>query len=189
MQVPGPSGKGKPAAQLPRAVIAHDFVEAFGGAERVIATAAEMLPFAPFWAIAGRHSVAERMGVGDRFHSVLPERDALLRHYRVLAPAYPALVRLRPLPAADVLLSSSDAFAHGFRTVNDAPQVCYCHGPLRFLWSMTGSYADRLASTRVRRRAFHALAEAMRWADRRAAALSRQGTRPPSLRATPSRAG
>lgn len=34
-------------------------------------------------------------------------------------PAYPALVRLRPLPAADVLLSSSYAFAHGFRTVNE----------------------------------------------------------------------
>jgi glycosyltransferase involved in cell wall biosynthesis len=151
-------------------VIAHDFVEAFGGAERIIATAAEVLPRAPFWAIAGRRSVAERMGVGDRFHTVLPERDALLRHYRVLAPGYPALVRLRPLPAADVLLSSSYAFAHGFRTVNDAPHVCYCYSPLRFLWSMTGHYADRLASTRARRRAFYALAEAMRWADRQAAA-------------------
>jgi glycosyltransferase involved in cell wall biosynthesis len=102
-----------------------------------------VLPKAPFWAIAGRASVAERMGVAGRFHTLLPERQALLRHYRWLAPAYPALVGARRLPAAEVLLTSSYAFAHGFRTANEAPQI--------------------------RSGAFALLARAMRRADRRAA--------------------
>lgn len=122
-------------------VIAHDFAETYGGAERILAAVAALFPEAPVWAIAGRRAVGERMGVDDRFHTVLPESEALLRHYRVLAPVYPAVVRLRPLPAADLLLTSSYAFAHGFRTRNHAPQVCYCYSPLRFLWSMTDEYA------------------------------------------------
>src|SRR5690349_13034399 len=106
-----------------RGVIAHDFSEVFGGAERIAAVIAEMLPGAPFWSILGRRSVAERMGVADRSHTLLPERERLLRHFRLLTPLYPTLVRRRRLPAADVLVTSTYAFAHGFRTENDAPQV------------------------------------------------------------------
>lgn len=152
-----------------RVVLAHDFAETYGGAERTIAAAAALYPDAPFYAILGRRSVADRMGVGDRFHTLMRERPRLLAHYRLLTPLFPALVRARRLPAADVLLTSSYAFAHGFATENDAPQVCYCHSPLRFAWTMTEGYQGRLASGRVGAIAFRALAAGMRAADRRAA--------------------
>jgi glycosyltransferase involved in cell wall biosynthesis len=154
---------------MPNVVIAHDFAETYGGAERIIAAAAAALPDAPFWAIAGRHEVAERMGVADRFHTVLPERDLLLRGYRILAPFYPGIVRRHRLPDADALLTSSYAFAHGFRTRNDAPQLCYCYSPLRFAWSMTGDYAERWAGGGAANPLFKLFAGAMRRADRRAA--------------------
>ncbi len=168
MDVHGPRAAGQTSGG-PKVVIAHDFAEAYGGAERIIAAAAAVLPEAEFWAIAGRQSVAERMGVGDRFHTLLPESERLFRHYRALAPAYQALVRLRRLPEADVLLTSSYAFAHGLRTRNRAPQVCFCYSPLRFLWSMADDYAERVARGPVRRRAYHAVSDAMRRADRAAA--------------------
>jgi glycosyltransferase involved in cell wall biosynthesis len=152
-----------------RAVIAHDFTEVYGGAERIVASIAELFPDAPLWSILGRRSVAQRMGVEDRYRSVLPERERLLRHFRLLTPAYPAIVGARRLPEADVLITSSYAFAHGFRTRNDAPQVCYCYSPLRFAWSMTEEYSGRWAGGPIRRTAFGALAAGMRWADRRAA--------------------
>lgn len=152
-----------------RVVIAHDFAETYGGAERIIATAAAVLPDSPFWAIAGRRSVAQRMGVADRFHTALPRRDSLLRHYRALAPAYPMIVGMQRLPAADVLLTSGYAFAHGFRTINEAPQVCYCYSPLRSIWSMRDEYASRWGGDRLRTVAYRVAARAMRWADRRAA--------------------
>jgi glycosyltransferase involved in cell wall biosynthesis len=154
----------------PRVVIAHDFTEMYGGAERIVAAIAEALPQAPVWSILGRRSVAERMGVGDRSHTVLPEREWLLRHYRRLAPLYPAVVHARRLPEADVLLTSSYAFVHGFQTRNRAPQVCYCYSPLRFAWSMTSGYKGRVAGDGVRGAVFRALAATMRAADRRAAA-------------------
>ncbi len=110
---------------------------------------AESFPRAPFWAIAGRSEVAARMGVADRFRTVLPENELLLRHYRWLAPAYPLLVRRHRLPAADVLVSSSYAFANAFATENRAPHVCYCYSPLRLAWTMAGDYGAHLLRGRI----------------------------------------
>ena len=153
---------------MPRVVIAHDFLETYGGAERVTQEMAAAFPEAAVHAILARPSVARRMGIAERVVSLLPARERVLRHYRLAAPAYPALVRAAGLPAADVLLTSSYAFAHRFRTVNDAPQLCYCHSPLRFAWTMTADYGRRLAGGSLSGAAFSALAAAMRRGDRRA---------------------
>jgi glycosyltransferase involved in cell wall biosynthesis len=148
-------------------VIAHDFMETYGGAERVTEELARCFPDAPVVAILGRPSVAARMNVGDRFQSLLPARPALLQSYRMLAPAFPALVDRHRLPDAEVLLSSSYAFAHRLRTVNDAPQVCYCHSPLRFAWTMSEGYRAERARHPALGAAFDVFAASMRAIDRR----------------------
>jgi glycosyltransferase involved in cell wall biosynthesis len=166
-----PSRPAAPAhsGQEPRVLIVHDFMETYGGAERVTGEMARAFPDAPVVAILGRQRVAVRMGVGERFSSLLPARARLLRHYRLLAPLYPAIADSVRLPPADVLLTSSYAYAHRFRTVNDAPQVCYCHSPLRFAWSMTDAYEEKWAGGRIDRLAFRLLATVMRESDRRVA--------------------
>lgn len=121
------------------------------------------------YAILGRACVAERMGIRDRITSLLPEREALLRHYRGLAPMYPALVRSARLPEADVVVASSYAYAHAFRTANDAPVVCYCHSPFRHLWSQEAAYAESLLGGRLGRTSFKAYAAVARAVDRAAA--------------------
>lgn len=161
-------GSAAPAGE-PEVVIAHDFAETYGGAERVLAVIAERYRSAEVWAILARREVAERMDVGDRMRTLLPSSAPLMRHYRALAPAYPALVRARRLPAADVLVTSSYAFASGFQTTNGAPQLCYCHSPLRFAWSMTGEYGRRLGGP-AGERALRGLARGMRRIDRGTAA-------------------
>ena len=65
-----------------RVVITHDFMELYGGAERVTAQMALAFPDAPVVAILGRPEVAARTGVADRFRSILPPRRRLLRDYR-----------------------------------------------------------------------------------------------------------
>lgn len=153
-----------------RILITHDFMETYGGAERVTQELAAAFPDAPVIAIAGRPAVARRMGVEDRFQTLLPPRDRLLEHYRLLTPLFPALVDRARLPQADLVLSSSYAFAHRFTAPSPARHVCYCHSPLRFAWSMTAGYRDRWAGGAGPRAAtFELLAAAMRRSDRRAA--------------------
>lgn len=142
-------------------------METYGGAERVTAELARAFPDAPVIALLGRPAVARRMGVGERFTSVLAPRPALLRRYRLLAPLFPTIADHARLPECDVVLSSSYAYAH---RMGEAPvRVCYCHSPLRFAWSMTDAYADRWAGSRPARVAFGALAAGVRASDRRAA--------------------
>ena len=129
---------------------------------------ARAFPRANVHFILARPDVAERMGVSGRYSTSLPPAPLLLRNYRALAPVYPAIVRAHRLPRADVLLSSSYAFAHGYRTVNDAPRLCYCHSPLRFAWTMTDEYGRRIGG-RGARLALRGLSRAMRAWDRAAA--------------------
>jgi glycosyltransferase involved in cell wall biosynthesis len=152
-----------------RVVITHDFMETYGGAERVTAELARAFPDAPVVAIMGRRAVARRMGVEDRFTSLVPEREEVLHHYRSLAPAFPFLVDHMRVPAADVVLSSSYAFAHRLRSRTSARRICYCHGPLRFAWSMTDSYQREWAPGHVRGAMFKLFASAMRTGDWRSA--------------------
>lgn len=153
-----------------RVVITHDFMEAFGGAERVTAEMAQAFPNAPVVAILGRREVAERMGVESRFTSLLPSWPTLLRRYRVLTPVFPVLTDRMRVPAADVVLSSSYAFAHRLRSRNDAPRVCYSHSPLRFAWSMTEAYGRQWGGGGVGRSLFGRFAGAMRDSDCRSSA-------------------
>ncbi len=156
-------------AGSPRVVIVHDFMETYGGAERVTAEMARAFPEAPVYAILGREDVAARMGVAERFHSILPANRTLLRRYRLLTPVLGALTDRLRVPAAGVVLSSSYAFAHRIRSRGDAPRVCYCHSPLRFAWSMTESYRGERARNPLSGAAFDLLARAMRRSDRRSA--------------------
>ena len=149
-------------------VIAHDFLETYGGAERVTEEMARAFPDASIHAVLGRPAVVRRMGIEHRFQSVLPARERMLRHYRLGAPVLPSIVDLARLPEADVLVTSSYAFAHRFRTINGAPQVCYCHSPLRFAWSMTSSYRRQMTRGSLGSTAFNVMAAAMRHSDRSA---------------------
>jgi glycosyltransferase involved in cell wall biosynthesis len=163
----GHSPDTSPSRDGLQVVIAHDFMETFGGAERVTAEMAKVFPRAPVFAILGRHWVAHEMGVDGRFHSLLPPRSRLLRHYRLLTPGFAPLADRMRLPPADVLLTSSYAFAHRLRTSNGAPQVCFCHSPLRFAWTMTDDYRAEWTRTRAGEATFDTLAAALRRSDRR----------------------
>jgi glycosyltransferase involved in cell wall biosynthesis len=156
-------------AGQPRVVITHDFMETYGGAERVTEQMALAFPQAPVVALLAREEVARRMGVADRYRSLAPAHPRLLRHYRLLAPAWGPIADRARLPEADVVLSSSYAFAHRMGARSGARLVCYCHSPLRFAWSMTERYREQWAPGALRARAFEALAAGLRRSDRRAA--------------------
>jgi glycosyltransferase involved in cell wall biosynthesis len=157
------------ADSAPRVVITHDFMETYGGAERLTQEMAEAFPDAPVVALLARDSVVERMGLNGRVRAIGPSWDAMFEHYRLLAPAWAPVADMIRLPQADVVLSSSYAYAHRMRPPEPAPVVCYCHSPLRFAWSMTEDYRSRWAPGGLRGRTFELLAAATRASDERAA--------------------
>jgi len=105
------------------------------GAERTFAAIAELYPRAPIFTL-----LYDERGTNERFSGHSVTTSALHRlgvsqaSFRRLLPLYPLAIERLRLPATDVVLSSSSAFAHGVRVPQGAVHVCYCYTPFRYAW-------------------------------------------------------
>ncbi|HST54671.1 MAG TPA: glycosyltransferase [Solirubrobacteraceae bacterium] len=124
-----------PATAGVRVALAHDYLLVMRGAERTFAAMAELYADAPIYTLLyDEHGTSERFAGRDITTSPLQRLGASQGNFRRLLPLYPTAVgRLRPTDA-DVVLSSSSAFAHGVRVEPEAIHVCYCYTPFRYAW-------------------------------------------------------
>jgi glycosyltransferase involved in cell wall biosynthesis len=118
-----------------RVTLAHDYLLVMRGAERTFAAMAELYPRAPILTL-----LYDEDGTGRRFAGRQIETSPLQRlrvrqsSFRRLLPLYPWAVKRLHVGAAEALLSSSSAFAHGVRVPPGTVHVCYCHAPFRYAW-------------------------------------------------------
>jgi glycosyltransferase involved in cell wall biosynthesis len=119
-----------------RVILVHDYLLVMRGAERTFATIAELYPGAPVFTLLYDSKITNRRFAGHPVTgSMLQKLGASQSNFRRLLPLYPLAVERLSLPAADVVLSSSSAFAHGVHAPPGAIHVCYCHAPFRYLWT------------------------------------------------------
>jgi glycosyltransferase involved in cell wall biosynthesis len=116
-------------------VIAHDYLNQRGGAERVVLEMADMWPAAPIYTSLYRpESTFPEFRQHDIRCSFL-DRAPVDRHFRGLFPLYPLAFRRFGELDADVVLSSSSGWAHMVRASPSSFHVVYCYTPARWLWS------------------------------------------------------
>jgi len=119
--------------------IVHDYLNQFGGAERVVAALHELFPQAPiFTSIYDEKKMPEvfrKMDIRPSFMQKLPFVFSFFKYY---LPFYPLAFESFDLCPYDVILSSSSAFAKGIKKRSGQIHVCYCYAPMRFVWR----YAD-----------------------------------------------
>jgi glycosyltransferase involved in cell wall biosynthesis len=105
------------------------------GAERTFSAIVDLYPGAPIFTL-----LYDEQGTGRRFAgrsittSPLERLGVGQRTFRRLLPLYPWAVERLELPASDIVLSSSSAFAHGVHIPAGAVHICYCHTPFRYAW-------------------------------------------------------
>lgn len=125
--------------------IVHDYLNQFGGAERVVEALHELYPDAPIYtSIYDRNRLPEsflRMDIRTSFMQNLPFVFSLYRYYLLL---YPLAFGSFDLSEYDVVLSSSSAFAKGFRKCSGQLHICYCYTPMRFVYRFM-EYVEREA--------------------------------------------
>ncbi len=119
-----------------RVSLVHDYLLVMRGAERTFAAIADLYRKAPIFTL-----LYDEEGTDGRFAgraiatSPLQRLGARQSTFRRLLPLYPwAVGRLRLPPSAEVVLSSSSAFAHGVHVPGGAVHVCYCYTPFRYAW-------------------------------------------------------
>ena len=115
--------------------LVHDYLLVMRGAERSFAAIADCWPEAPIYT-----TLYSEEGTDGRFAdrrvvcSPLQRLPMRQRGFRALLPLMPAAVRRLPVGDADVVVSSSSAFAHGVRPKEGAVHLCYCYTPFRYAW-------------------------------------------------------
>lgn len=144
--------------------IFHDNFAQMGGAERVAAALASVLPGA---ALHTTLSAPEKLIRALRERDIrttwmqhLPKPGRYYRHYFLL---YPFAVETADLRQYDVVLSSCFGYAKGVHTRRDALHVCYCYTPMRWVWRSDDYLARERLSTIQRRMLETLLAPLRRW--------------------------
>lgn len=116
-----------------RLAIVHDYLNQYGGAERVVEAMHRAFPEAPvFTTICDRDRMPASFAAMDVRTSFLQKAPGIFRFFRGYLPLYRRAIESLDLSGHDVVLSSSSAFAKGAHIPTGARHVCYCHNPMRF---------------------------------------------------------
>lgn len=128
----------------PRVALAHDYLNQYGGAERVVEVLHRIYPDAPvFTSIYDPDSMPPDYRSWDIRTSFLQHAPAIHRNHQPYLPLYPVAFKfLRVNGDYDVLLSSSSAWGKGVSADPALLHICYCHSPMRFAWDFD-HYAER----------------------------------------------
>lgn len=115
--------------------LVHDYLLVMRGAERTFAAIADCWPNARIATLLYDEDATAGRFEGRRVATSRLQRARIRqRGFRRLLPLFPLAAERLPVAPADLVISSSSAFAHGVRTAPGTPHICYCHSPFRYAW-------------------------------------------------------
>jgi glycosyltransferase involved in cell wall biosynthesis len=126
-----------------RVAIVHDYLNQYGGAERVLEALHTLYPTAPVYtSIYDPAAMPEFYRQWDIRTSWMQRLPGWRRQFRKYFLFYPSAFESFDLSGYDLILSSSSAYAKGIIPAPHARHLCYCHTPMRFAWR-TDAYVER----------------------------------------------
>ena len=137
-----PDGGGEFLRERPPLAIAHDYLAASGGAERVVHSLIRTFPDAPIYTSIYEPSKLFpdlRDSLGTVHTPRLSRVGMFRRHYRAAMPLLAATMRRFDVDS-DVVLCSSSGWSHGVKTTGR--KIVYCYNPARWLYQAR-EYSDR----------------------------------------------
>ncbi|MBU1357008.1 MAG: glycosyltransferase [Candidatus Edwardsbacteria bacterium] len=115
--------------------IVHDYLNQYGGAERVLESLHGLFPEAPIYTLLHDPDMLPGHFRGwDIRPSFLNRLPGHRRHYQKLLALFPLAVESFDLNDYDIVISSSNAWAKGAITTSRTFHLCYVHTPMRFVW-------------------------------------------------------
>lgn len=119
----------------------HDYLNQFGGGERVFRVFTEMFPHSDVYTLLydAKKTFGLFEGNGTVRTSFL-DRPFVRNNHRAFIPLMPLASGTMPVARGyDLVVSSSAGYAKGFgmyRGGSGAFHICYCHSPLRYAWEI-----------------------------------------------------
>lgn len=129
--------------------IVYDWIDKWGGVERVLLTLHEMFPEAQFYTSyfdPVKASWAENLKIKTSFIQKLPQ---FIKGSRIVSfPLYPYAFESFDFKEYDLVISVSSSFAKSIITRPETLHICYLLTPTRYLWLYPKEYfKNKLVST------------------------------------------
>jgi glycosyltransferase involved in cell wall biosynthesis len=123
--------------------LVHDYINQYGGAERVLEAFMDMYPEAPVYTlISDLSKMPERFRHVDIRNSFIQSIPFSKKFYKHMINLFPLAVEQFDLREYDVILSTSSAFAKGVITNPNQLHISYCHTPMRYVWDLYHQYMN-----------------------------------------------
>lgn len=113
----------------------YDWVDKFGGAERVLLALNEIWPDAPLFTSVYNPKNAPWAKVFKVYPSFLQKFPFAKTHHEFYPLLLPLSFESFNFSEFDVVISITSSFAKGIITKPSTLHICYCLTPTRFLWS------------------------------------------------------
>lgn len=118
-----------------RVALVHDYLNQYGGAERVLAAFCEMFPDAPIYTLVYDAKLTgfafEKKKIRTSFLQRIPFAASRHRYFPIFMPYAVEQFDLRDF---DLVLSDSGSYAKGVITGPETLHISYCHTPHRYVW-------------------------------------------------------
>ncbi|HEV8635382.1 MAG TPA: glycosyltransferase [Chloroflexota bacterium] len=119
----------------PRVALVHDYLNQYGGAERVLEELHALFPDAPvFTSIYWPEKMSPAIRALDVRTSFMQRLPGAVREHQRYLIVYPFAFESFDLSGYDLVISNCSAFCKGVRKRPDALHVCYCLTPMRWVW-------------------------------------------------------
>ncbi len=123
-----------------KVAIVYDWIDKWGGVERVLLALHELLPAATFFTSyynPKKASWAKDLTITTSFIQKLPKAET---KYKTYLPLFPLAIEQFDLSSFDVVISDSHCAAKGVIISPDQLHICYCHTPMRYAWDLMHEY-------------------------------------------------
>lgn len=126
-----------------RVALVHDYLNQYGGAERVLEELHALFPGAPVYtSMYWPEKMSATIRGLDIRTSFMQRLPLVTRNHQPFLLLYPLAFESFDLSAFDVVISNSSAFCKGVLTPPGTLHICYCLTPMRWVWNYH-AYVER----------------------------------------------
>jgi len=126
-----------------KTALIHHWLVTLRGGERVLETVAELFPSADlFTLVCDRSRIPACLAqhrIQSSFLQALPNATSWYRYY---LPLFPLATKQLDVAGYDLIISSDAATVKGVRCDAGAMHICYCHSPMRYIWTGYETYYE-----------------------------------------------
>ncbi|MEK7115059.1 MAG: glycosyltransferase [Patescibacteria group bacterium] len=117
--------------------LVHDYLNQYGGAERVLECLMEMFPEAPIYTLLYDEQKTHGKFVGKKIITSFLDFKFVHNHHRWFIPLMPlAMMAMKIDDSYDLIISATAGYAKGISYNKKTKHFCYCYTPLRYAWEI-----------------------------------------------------